>query len=103
MTCPTCNAVNSATTVYCVRCGTTLIYEAGGHSEEYNAAAKHVDMRMYRGLGAVLGFCVTGFVLKFVLADAYFDDGQIYGGAAGGALGGSLIGRFLAWSMWRDR
>jgi hypothetical protein len=101
MPCPTCNAQNTATAVRCIQCGTTLIYEAEGHSDTYKKAAGGLDNRMYGGIGSFLGFCLVLIVLKFVLSDLYLEDRQIYGGAIGGAFAGGILGRLIAWSKWR--
>lgn len=85
-----------------MQCGTTLIHEAGGHSDNYKKAANDLNNKMYGGYGSILGFCLVGFVLKFVLADLYLDDHQIYGGALGGAFAGGIIGRIIARTKWRD-
>jgi hypothetical protein len=101
MFCSECHTQNTATAVRCLQCGKTLIFEAEGHSEAYKSAERLLDDRMYSGIGAFLGFVLCIFLLKFILADFYFDDRQIYGGAAGAALACGLLGRLYVWWKWK--
>lgn len=102
MTCPTCNAQNSATSVRCLQCGTILIHEAVGHSDDYKKGARYLDARMYSGIGAFAGFFAVGLFLKADFADLYLSDRDIYLYAVFGGIAGSIIGRLIARSKSRD-
>lgn len=93
MSCPTCNHLNAATDVRCIRCGTTLIHEALGHSDGYRKITASMDDRVYGGLGAFFGFFVVATLLKFVLAPPWLDDRELYAFAAGGAVAGGWLAR----------
>ena len=96
MNCPVCNIQNSATSVRCIQCGTTLIHEALGHSTEYRIASKVIDKRMLGGIGAIFGFALVGVLLRFVLTSLWLDDRQICGIATGGGIVGGFLGRVFA-------
>lgn len=95
MTCPTCNHLNPATVARCLNCGTTLIYEAVGHSAEYTKAAHSVDSKMHAGLGGIAGFFVVAVLLKFIFTAHWLSDQQVYLWSVGGAVVGSIIGRLV--------
>ena len=95
MSCPTCNRPCAATDVKCLHCGTTLIYEAEGHSKEYKQAADTMDSKMFAGIGALLGFFLTVFLLKFVFTSLWISDRQIYIAATISGFVGSVIGRLI--------
>ncbi|MNY42048.1 hypothetical protein D3C86_1769080 [compost metagenome] len=101
MSCPTCNHLNAATDVRCIRCGTTLIHEALGHSEAYRKTTDSMDARVYGGVGAFFGFCVVATLLKFVLAPPWLDDRELYAFATGGAVVGGLLARLFLRSKQR--
>ena len=94
MQCPACNHLNSAMSVRCERCQSTLIHEAGGHSAAYHAAAGRLDGRVYGGAGAVFGFVLTYLALRIVTDDG-IDDRRMYSCSAIGALAGSLLARLF--------
>ncbi len=95
MQCPVCNFVNSATSVRCTQCRTTLIHEAIGHSAEVAASTRDVDSRVFGGIGAAIGFFVVAFLLKFILIDVRLNDREIYGVSVGGAIVGAIFGRLV--------
>ncbi|WP_156370443.1 MULTISPECIES: zinc finger Ran-binding domain-containing protein [unclassified Acidovorax] len=95
MQCPTCNNLNAATDVRCMRCQTTLIHEAAGHSEGFKKAANALDARMYSGIGAFFGFALTAVLLKFVLTEHWLSDRQIYLSAVVAGVVGSILGRLF--------
>jgi len=95
MQCPVCNHLNTATSVRCLQCGTTLIHEAVGHSERYRAAVNGRDQRMYGRVGAILGFALVAALLKTVLAGLWLSDTEVYGYALGGAVAGAFLGRLF--------
>lgn len=95
MTCPTCNHINPATAVRCLNCGTTLIYEAVGHSEDYKKATRALDLKIHTGVGAVLGFFAVILFIKIILADHWFSEQEIYSYGFGGAIAGSTLGRIV--------
>jgi hypothetical protein len=70
-----------------------MIHEALGHSAAYRKAEDLLDVRMYGGVGAVLGFFVTAVLLKYVLEDAWYTDQQLLSYSAGGAVVGNFLGR----------
>ena len=69
MQCPACTHLNDALSVRCMRCGSTLIHEAVGHSAEYQAARARADRNMYAGIGAAIGFLFVGGLLKVMFAE----------------------------------
>lgn len=91
MQCSTCNCLNSTTVVRCVNCGTTLIYEAVGHSKEYQNAENALDLRMHSGIGAVFGFAIVAVILKVVFAEHWLSDREVYVAAVIAGLVGSVI------------
>jgi len=95
MQCPTCNNLAAATDVRCIQCGTTLIHEARGHTPSYLKATSSMDARMYGGIGAFFGFSIVAVLLKFVLADLWLSEREIYVFAVGGAVAGGLAGRLF--------
>ena len=64
MTCPVCNAQNSALTARCLSCGTMLIPEATRRSEELTRVVNDMDRNLYMGYGGLIGF-VLGFACWF--------------------------------------
>jgi hypothetical protein len=95
MQCSSCNHLNSATDVRCFNCGTTLIYEAVGHSKEYERASQSLSVRMHSGIGALLGFFLVAVLLKFILTSHFLSDRQVMLASAGAAVVGSFLGRLF--------
>jgi len=50
---------------------------------------------MYGGIGAFFGFSIVAVLLKFVLADLWLSEREIYVFAVGGAVAGGLAGRLF--------
>lgn len=98
MFCPACNTQNLATTVKCIQCGTTLIYEATGHSAAYIKGARSIDSRTYSLAGFLLCLGLAFVLLKTVLSEWYLDERLIY---LASSLAGGIIGRVIAWRKWR--
>jgi hypothetical protein len=98
MSCPTCNAPNDAMAVRCLSCGSTLIFEATGHSEGYNKAARQLDYRMYTGYGGIAGLMLA-MLLAALSPEIDEHSGKFLGGLS--AVGAGL-GRFIAWRRWRE-
>jgi hypothetical protein len=98
MLCPKCNNLNAATTVRCIECGATLIYEADGHSVEFNAAAKKVDLRIYSAIGSFAGLGISILLQSTVLQHQYFDQRAV---AVIGIGIGAALGRAAAAYKWR--
>lgn len=101
MICRSCGTQNLPTSLRCIQCGTTLVKEAFESTEAYRAGARAIDARMFGGVGSVVGFALTYFVLKFVLENMYFDAREIYGGAFAGSIVGAITGRLIAYKKWR--
>lgn len=78
-----------------MNCGTTLIYEAVGHSKEYEKAANAIDSRIHRWAGGLIGFFSVAVLLKFVFTFHLLSDGEIYSLATGAGVVGSILGRLL--------
>lgn len=95
MQCPTCNHLNSATVARCMNCGTTLIYEAAGHSKEYQKAATAIDSKMHSGIGGLFGFFLVAILLKFVFTEHWLSDREIYFAAVVAGVAGSVAGRLF--------
>ena len=95
MSCPTCNRPCSATDVRCLHCGTTLIYEADGHSKEFKQAANAIDSKMYAGIGGLVGFFFAVFLLKFVFTSHWLSDKEIYAAALVTGVVGSVVARII--------
>ena len=95
MQCPTSNHLNSATVARCMNCGTTLIYEATGHSKEYQKAAGMLDLRMHSGIGGLFGFFLVAVLLKFVFTEHWLSDREIYFAAVVAGVVGSIAGRLI--------
>jgi hypothetical protein len=72
-----------------------LIHEAVGHSREYQRAADAVSLRMHAGLGALLGFFLTAFLLKFVVTAHFLSVRDVVFACAVAAVAGSLFGRLV--------
>lgn len=98
MLCPSCNTQNQAMTVRCLKCGSTLIHEAVGHSDDYKAAARNLDYRMYSGYGGLIG-AALGWGLSALIPEV-FQDAKLFATLGTGL--GVGIGRFLAWKNWKD-
>src|SRR5262245_16233926 len=96
MQCPSCGHLNAATSVRCVQCGTTLIYEAVGPSPAAKRASKEMDTRLLGGIGAFFGFCVTALLLKFILSGLWLSDQEVYTYSVGGAVIGAAIAKLYA-------
>jgi len=95
MFCPNCTTQNHATDVRCMHCGTTLIFEAQGHSTNYRRGALFLNLRMYGGIGSVLGLAISFLLLNTVLQSFYFDSQEkgivTFLGATVGAIGGWIV------------
>lgn len=98
MSCPSCNAQNLATSVRCERCGTTLIYEAEGHSLAFKRGEMAVDRRIYGGTGALLGFGLAALLLNTLLESYFLNERLVY---LAGIVVGSICGQLIAWHKWR--
>jgi ribosomal protein S27E len=98
MPCPACQSQNEASSVRCIQCGTTLIYEAEGHSSAYKQGAAMIDRLMYSGIGAFLGLCLAFLMLDTLLENIPLNKRLVY---LASSVAGSLCGRILAWSKWR--
>ena len=98
MFCPICNTQNLATSIRCSQCGTTLIHEAEGHSKEYKVVARAIDRRIYGGVGAFLGLCISVFLLNTFLENFFFDQRVV---CVSGVAAGGICGRVVAWLKWR--
>ncbi|MBT0571336.1 hypothetical protein KIK84_13460 [Curvibacter sp. CHRR-16] len=97
MFCPTCNTQNSATSVRCFQCGTTLINEAV-QSKASLDAEKSLDARLYGHIGAIAGF-VLGMAANAIIPGVLLE--TRYTPIASAVLG-FAIGRFFAWQRWKD-
>lgn len=93
MSCPVCNAQNSAMSARCLECGTILIREAVMRPEGVQRTANRLDNRMYAGYGGLVGF-VIGFGSWFVLSQ---DDTEVQAWLMASTLAGTLLGRVVAW------
>jgi len=102
MECPACNHLNTATSVRCIQCGTTLVHEAVGHSPGYRATVNEMDSRIHGGVGAFFGFFLVAGLLKFVLVNLWLNDREIYSFSLGGALVGAFLGRLFLRSKRQD-
>ena len=98
MFCPACNTQNSATSVNCIQCGTTLIYEAKGHSTSYIQGAQLVDSRIYGLVGCVVCLGLAFVLLNTVLSDLSLNEHLVY---LGSIVVGGIAGRVVAWRKWR--
>ncbi len=99
MYCSTCNTQNLATSVRCIQCGTTLIHEAVGHSDAFRKGALMIDTRMYSGIGAFLGLILAALLISTVFEYQYGSGKFVFPICV---IAGSLVGRFIAWSKWRN-
>ena len=93
MSCPVCNAENSAMDARCLGCGTILIREAVGRSDEVQRTVNAMDKRLYMGYGGLAGF-VIGFGSWFALSQ---DEGAVKTWLMLSCMTGAAFGRFLAW------
>lgn len=101
MQCPSCHHVNSAISVRCVQCRTTLIHEAEGSSDAAKVAAGYLDRRLIGFMGGFFGFALVAMTLKLILTDLWLSDHQIYTYSLGGALIGNAISRLYIWARNR--
>lgn len=99
MLCPACNTQNLATSAKCFQCGTTLIYEAGGHSTAYIKGARSIDSRTYGLVGAVTALVLAVVLLKTVLFEWNLNAPLL---CFVSISAGGMVGRFIAWWKWRD-
>jgi len=98
MFCPTCQSQNEATSVRCIQCGATLIYEAEGHSANYKRGAAMVDRRIFSGIGALLGWGFAFLMINTILESTFINARHVY---LAGIIGGAIVGQTLAWLKWR--
>lgn len=93
MTCPCCQAQNSATSVRCYQCGTTLIHEALGHSDGAKQAIRYLDNNIYPKLGAGVGM-----VMALLAGLITSSSDQALAFLLGiGVVAGAVFGKFIAW------
>lgn len=91
MTCPVCQAHNSAMSVRCLDCGTVLISDALPRAEGVQRTADAFDNKLYMGYGGLIGF-VLGMASWFVLSrdesvlETWLPLCALAGTAAGGAV-----------------
>ena len=95
MSCPTCNHLNPTTAARCLNCGSVLIHEAAGHSDQYKRAAASIDSKIHAGIGGFFGFMLSGVVLKFSAADYWLNDRQMALCAMVGGVVGAILGRMI--------
>ncbi len=93
MTCPVCNAQNSAMSARCLECGTILIQEAIPRSETAQRAVNEWDRRMYMGYGGLAGF-VFGFGSWFAFSR---DEAEVKVWLFLCVMAGTALGRLIAW------
>ena len=79
--------------VRCLGCGTILIPEAVGRSDDLQRTLNQMDKRMYTGYGALAGF-VIGIGSWFVLSQ---DEAAARAWIMLSSVGGAGLGRFIAW------
>ena len=84
MLCPSCNTLNSATSVRCLQCRTLLIDTAVERSPLARQAQNDGDRRVYILAGSVVGLAVGGLIFQSGLAAVFFPGV------------GSLLGRWIA-------
>ena len=95
MHCQKCSHEFQATDVRCINCGATLIYEANGHSKEYKEAASFLDSKIFAGMGALIGFSIVAFLLRFVFTSHWLSDRAVFMAAMCGGLIGGVLGRLI--------
>jgi uncharacterized membrane protein len=93
MTCPVCNAQNSAMSARCLECGTILIREAVARSEDVQRTVNNLEKRLYMGYGGLAGF-VIGIGSWFVFSQ---DETAVKGWLVLCVMTGTVLGRFIAW------
>ncbi|MCC7683739.1 hypothetical protein [Janthinobacterium sp. FW305-128] len=93
MTCPVCNAQNSAMSARCLECGTILIQEAIARPEALQQTVDNLDRRMYIGYGGLAGF-VVGMGSWMVISQ---DEAEVKGWLLISVMTGAALGRFIAW------
>jgi hypothetical protein len=93
MTCPVCNAQNSAMSARCLECGTILIREAVARSEHVQRTVNNMNKRMYMGYGGLAGF-VIGIGSWFAFSQ---DEYEVKSWLVVGVMAGTALGRLLAW------
>ena len=93
MTCPVCNAQNSAMSARCLECGTILIAEAVPRSANVKKASDDLDLNLYSGYGGIAGF-VIGF-LSWVAFSQDESEAKFWLGFC--VCAGAVLGRVIAW------
>jgi hypothetical protein len=93
MTCPVCNAQNSAMSARCLECGTILIREALARSEEVQRTVNSLDSRLYAGYGGLAGF-VIGAGTWFIFSQ---DEAAAKSWIVASISIGALLGGIVAW------
>lgn len=93
MTCPVCNALNAATSVRCLQCGTILIPEAVPRSGDVQREVDDLDRKLYTGYGGLIG-SVLGAGSWFVFSR---DESEVQIWLMLCAAGGALLGSLIAW------
>ncbi|WP_197424942.1 zinc-ribbon domain-containing protein [Bordetella sp. N] len=97
MFCPNCSNQNRATDVSCMKCGTTLIHEAKGHSKDYRWGALYINVRMYAGIGAALGLALALLSIFTVLEPFYLETQEKKLVVVIGIVVGAVAGCVVAW------
>jgi hypothetical protein len=98
MDCPACHTQNSAMSVTCFQCGTTLIPEAKAHSSAYVRGARRLDSRMYAGIGSIIGVAGAFLLLNSALEDWHVDKHRV---VLACGVAGCILGRLIAWMRSR--
>lgn len=93
MTCPVCNAQNSAMSARCLECGTILIREVVARSPDVQRTIDNLDKRMYVGYGALAGF-VMGIGCWLIFSQ---NENAVQGWRMAGVVTGIALGRIFAW------
>lgn len=93
MTCPVCNAQNSAMSARCLGCGTILIPEAVPRSKAMQRTVDSLDTRLCTGYGGLAGF-VIGFASWFLFSQ---DEEAVKGWLTVSVAIGAVLGRIVAW------
>ncbi len=96
MYCPQCATQNLPTDLRCLQCGTSLVRETVGGSDNLRKASAELDTRMYGGLGGLFGFVMTFIFCNAFLSGLRMTDRALYGSAVVGAMVFGALGRYIA-------